>query len=48
MDCIPDDWGDEYDNVTVGCTIENQEISDLGDPFLMNCQSSIKILSVSL
>lgn len=24
MDCIPDDWLDGYDNVTVGCTIENQ------------------------
>lgn len=23
MDCIPDDWQDGYDNVTVGCTVEN-------------------------
>lgn len=22
---IPDDWGDGYDNVTVGCTVENQQ-----------------------
>lgn len=22
--CIPDDWGSGYENVTVGCTIENQ------------------------
>ena len=21
--CLPDDWGDGYDNVTVGCTVEN-------------------------
>lgn len=28
MDCIPDDWKDGYDNVTVGCTIENQERAD--------------------
>lgn len=27
-DCIPDDWGAGYDNVTVGCTIENQERAD--------------------
>lgn len=27
-DCIPDDWGDGYDNVTVGCTIENQMMAD--------------------
>ncbi len=28
MDCIPEDWGDGYDNVTVGCTIENQQRAD--------------------
>jgi protein gp37 len=26
--CIPDDWGDGYDNVRVGCTIENQQLAD--------------------
>lgn len=28
MDCIPEDWGDGYDNVTVGCTVENQDMTD--------------------
>lgn len=28
MECIPDDWGDGYDNVTVGCTVENQAMAD--------------------
>lgn len=28
MDCIPQDWGDGYDNITVGCTIENQAMAD--------------------
>lgn len=28
MDCIPDDWKDGYDNVTVGCTVENQVRAD--------------------
>ncbi|MCI8668081.1 MAG: DUF5131 family protein [Lachnospiraceae bacterium] len=28
MDCIPDDWSDGYDNVTVGCTVENQDRAD--------------------
>ena len=23
--CMPDDWGEGYDNVTIGCTIENQD-----------------------
>ena len=28
MDCVPDDWGDGYDNVIIGCTIENQDRAD--------------------
>lgn len=26
--CAPEDWGDGYENVTVGCTVENQECAD--------------------
>lgn len=26
--CIPKDWNDGYDNVVVGCTVENQETAD--------------------
>ena len=28
MDCIPEDWGDGYDNVVICCTIENQKNAD--------------------
>lgn len=28
MECVPDDWEDGYDNVIVGCTVENQEMAD--------------------
>ncbi len=28
MSCIPEDWGDGYENVTVGCTVENQDRAD--------------------
>ncbi len=28
MDCIPDDWGEGYENVTVSCTVENQQMAD--------------------
>ena len=28
MQCIPDDWGNGYDNVVVCCTVENQENAD--------------------
>lgn len=27
-ECVPDDWGDGYDNVMVGCTVENQAMVD--------------------
>lgn len=26
--CVPSDWSQGYDNVTVGCTVENQECAD--------------------
>ena len=28
MQCVPDDWGMGYENVIVGCTVENQEMAD--------------------
>ncbi len=28
MDCVPADWGEGYDNVVVGCTVENQARAD--------------------
>lgn len=28
LQCIPPDWGQGYDNVTVGCTVENQAAAD--------------------
>lgn len=28
MQCIPEDWGDGYENVVVSCTIENQKNAD--------------------
>ncbi len=32
MQCIPDDWGNGYDNVSVVCTIENQRQCDIRLP----------------
>ena len=26
--CMPSDWGDGYDNVLIGCTVENQQMAD--------------------
>lgn len=28
MSCIPEDWGSGYENVVVGCTVENQKNAD--------------------
>ena len=28
LDCVPHDWESGYENVTVGCTVENQENAD--------------------
>jgi protein gp37 len=27
LECIPDDWGEGYENVTVGCSVENQSMA---------------------
>ena len=27
-ECLPDDWGDGYENVMIGCTVENQDRAD--------------------
>lgn len=30
--CLPPDWGDGYDNVLIGCTVENQQMADFRLP----------------
>lgn len=32
---LPDDWGNGYDNVTIGCTCENQELVDYRLPLFL-------------
>jgi len=33
-ECLPEDWGDGYNNVTIGCSVENQEMADRKLPIL--------------
>jgi protein gp37 len=33
---LPDDWGDGYDNVRIGCTVENQETADYRLPLYIS------------
>lgn len=34
--CLPDDWGEGYDNVAIGCTVENQDRADYRLPIFLN------------
>jgi len=36
MQCVPDDWGDGYPNVIVGCTVENQAMADYRLPIFLS------------
>lgn len=35
-DCLPYDWGDGWDNITVGCTVENQDRADHRLPIFLD------------
>ena len=35
-DCIPPDWGEGYDNVIVGCTVENQKAANERLPLFLS------------
>lgn len=35
-ECMPGDWGEGYDNVIIGCTVENQAMADLRLPLFMS------------
>ena len=45
--CMPDDWGDGYDNVLVGCTVENQEMADYRLPIFQSLPIKHKSIIVA-
>jgi len=47
MDCIPSDWGDGWNNVLVGCTVENQEMADYRLPIFKSLPIKHKSIIVS-
>lgn len=47
MECIPADWGSGYDNVMVGCTVENQEMADYRLPLFRSMPIRHKSIIVS-
>lgn len=44
MQCIPDDWNDGYDNVTICCTVENQLMADFRLPIYKKAPIKHKII----
>ena len=36
MVSLPEDWGDGYDNVNIGCTVENQKLADYRLPLFLS------------
>ena len=47
MECIPDDWGEGYPNVSVYCTVENQQMADYRLPIYLELPSGISISAMS-
>lgn len=47
MECVPDDWGDGYDNVLVGCTVENQDRADFRLPIFKSLPIKHKSIIVA-
>ena len=47
MECVPDDWDDGYDNVLVGCTVENQQMADYRLPIFKSLPIKHKSIIVS-
>jgi protein gp37 len=42
--CVPDDWGEGYSNVTICCTVENQECADVRLPIYREAPIKHKII----
>lgn len=47
LDCTPEDWGSGYDNVMIGCTIENQEMADYRLPIFIDLPIKHKSIIVA-
>lgn len=46
-DCLPDDWGNGYDNVLIGCTVENQDRADYRLPIFLSLPIKHKSIIVA-
>lgn len=46
-ECLPDDWGNGYDNVTIGCTVETQNRADYRMPVFLDLPIKHRIVIVA-
>ena len=45
--CLPTDWCDGYDNVVIGCTVENQQMADYRLPIFNSLPIKHKLIIVA-
>ena len=45
LECLPEDWGEGWNNVWLGVSVENQKRADERIPILLNIPAKIKFLS---
>ncbi len=44
QECLPPDWGEGYANVTIGCTVENQEMVEYRLPIFLKAAIRTKLI----
>lgn len=45
-ECIPDDWGDGYENVIIGCTVENMKMAHYRLPLFLDAPIKHRTIGV--
>lgn len=43
-ECLPPDWGEGYDNIGIGCTVENQDRADFRLPLFLSLPIKHRII----
>lgn len=46
-DCVPEDWGDGWDNVAIAVSCENQEMADKRLPYLLNAKLKHRLIFIA-
>lgn len=47
MESLPEDWGEGYDNINIGCTVENQEMADYRLPLFLSYPMKRRFIACS-